>query len=288
MFHPFYSELHSEKHLNKLIAIMTKTLKTMAAVAGVSLLSTVASHAAVYSQNFDSFPNGTTNLGDGTSINSATPGNASVQGGQLRLTNDAIGSENGSFIIPAMPGASLGWTASFDITIIDAAGENQPADGASFNWGALTGSLSGNTQGAEHGWTNSDVQINYQVDTWMNGATDNGLRIATHLTGTENVLAAQQGSILNDGGAVTGTVILSWSPVNGASMSTSDLVTNVNFANVAVPGFTGNESFLWAFAARTGGADQTLLIDNLVITTVPEASTSLLAGLGLMMVRRRK
>ena len=74
-------------------------------------------------------------------------------------------------------------------------------------------------------------------------------------------------------------------------MSTSDLVTNVNFANVAVPGFTGNESFLWAFAARTGGADQTLLIDNLVITTVPEASTSLLAGLaglGLMMVRRRK
>jgi hypothetical protein len=62
-------------------------------------------------------------------------------------------------------------------------------------------------------------------------------------------------------------------------------------SNVAIPGFSGNDAFVFAFAARTGFADNTVLIDNLVITTVPEASSSMLAvlaGLGLMSVRRRR
>ncbi len=200
-----------------------------ALVGGLILACWSRVSAATYSQNFNAFANGTTSLGDGSVISSATPGNASVQAGQLRLTNDAIGSENGSYIIPALPGASLGWTATFDLTIIDAAGENPPADGVSFNWGALTGTLSTNSQGSEHGWNNADVHIAYEVDTWMNGGGDNGLRIASYPAGAEVLHASQPGNVLNDGTSVTGNVTVSWNPVNGASMTTTGFVSNVNF-----------------------------------------------------------
>jgi hypothetical protein len=290
---PIRLTVHFIQQLPKFIQpTMTSTLKTIVAVTGVSLLSTVAASAAVYSQNFDSFANGTTNLGDGSSINHSLGGtNASVQGGALRLTNDLITGENASFILPNVAGASLGWTMTFDVTIIDGDPGTPPADGVSLNWGALTGSLSTNSQGAEHGWNNGDVQLNYQVDTWQNGATDNGFRIASHLTGTEVIHAQQQGIVVNDNSTVTGSVTLSWDPVNGASMSTADFVTNVSFTNVAIPGFAGNEGYLFAFSTRTGFAEETLLIDNVVLTTVPEASSSLmaaLAGLGLLSIRRRK
>ena len=267
-------------------------------IAGAFLLSAVAAQAALpiiaYSQNFDSFPNNTNALGDGSSINQsgASPAfAASVQGGALRLTNDAFTGEQSSFILPNVPAAAGGWMLTFNITIIDADPGANPADGMSINYGALTGSLSGNAAGSEHGWTQTDSHIAYQIDTWENGNVDNGLRIANYATGSEVLVAAQQGIILNDNTTVNGAVTLSWDPVNGASMNTTGFVTNVNFVNVATPGFSGNPAHLFAFAARTGFAEETLLLDNVVLSVVPESSSSLLtvlAGLGLMSIRRRK
>ncbi|MFP6880957.1 MAG: hypothetical protein VCA34_08405, partial [Roseibacillus sp.] len=55
--------------------------------------------AAVYSNNFDGYADGTTNLGDGTAFNGAS---ASIQGGRLQLTIDNQGLGFASFTIPAL------------------------------------------------------------------------------------------------------------------------------------------------------------------------------------------
>lgn len=274
------------------------TLKFVTTAAGTALFFAGAANAAVYAQNFNGFADGTTNFADGSLV-ASNDGLASAQGGAFRIASDSISGQTSVYKVPGLTGASLGWTATFNITISDTLGENPPADGLSFSWGSIpfTNSLppvdgvSG--FGAEHGWQlgSAGDHISFEIDTWMNGGTDNGLRIASQVAGVHTHVAETPGIILNDGGSVSGLVTLSWSPTAGASMSTTGFVTNVNFTNVPVPGFTGSDTFVFAFASRTGNADETVLIDNLNITSVPEPSNTLLAGaagLGLMAMRRRR
>ena len=79
-------------------------------------------------------------------------------------------------------------------------------------------------------------------------------------------LAFTNGPILNDGSTVSGLVTISWDPVDGASFSTTGLLTNANFTNVATT-FTGDDNYLFGLSARVGGANQTVLIDNLIVVT---------------------
>ena len=101
-------------------------------------------------------------------------------------------------------------------------------------------------------------------------------------------------SILTDGTTVSGSARISWDPTHGASMTVTGTAANVSFTNVAIPGFAPDDSYIFAFGARTGGAHETVLIDNLNITVgeVPEPATLLLAtlafsGLGAYARRRR-
>ncbi|MEC9055504.1 MAG: hypothetical protein VX633_09370, partial [Verrucomicrobiota bacterium] len=75
---------------------------------------------------------------------------------------------------------------------------------------------------------------------------------------------------LDDGTTVSGEVTISWDPVNGASFTTTGLNTNADFSNVATGGFAGDDGFTFNISSRVGGANETLLIDNLVIDTDPQ------------------
>jgi len=248
---------------------MSFRLLRCAACAFLSLAASLP--AQVYTQNFDSFPNGATSVGGGTVIASRVAGGAAVQSGKLELTRDGVNDENGTFKIPGFAGASNGWTAEFDLTIIDAAGEGNPADGVSFNWGnfPLDASLSANAGGAEHGWTQTFNHLAFQVDTYNINGGDNGVRIAAYPSGGEFIHAQNVGNILLDGGNVTGHVIVSWNPVDGASMTTTGFLTNANFSGVNIPGLIASDSNVFAFAARTGGANESVRIDNFVLSATP-------------------
>ena len=275
------------------ISLVAATLVFTAANAFASQLQ--------YSQSF-TFPNGTTNLGDGTTIGS-TDGINSVQSNALRMTQDGVGNTASSFRIPAQPGSSLGWTATFDITMIDAAGGGQPADGFSFNYGALparTGSGLGNPAGdgsAENGWGGVE-HIAFEFDTWMVPDAEHGYNISSNVGGVQSTHpdhAFSNVNLISDGGSVSGSATLTWDPVNGASMTVSGLENGVVFSNVAVPGFVANDAYGFGFSARTGGATETLFIDNVQIFTnsasTPEPSTAILAvlgALGLGLTRRRR
>lgn len=250
--------------------------------------------AATYFQTF-TFPDGTSNFGDGSVIATSTnaadpqPTPATVQGNQLRLTLAGTAGGTNSFSVPALANSSLGWTASFNLTITDIAGGNPPADGLSFNYGsAALGTLGAAEEGM--GVAAAPENLSFEIDTWMNFDAEQGVNISgNHLGVDVGQLAFTNGPILNDGTTVTGLVTMSWSPTTGASFSTTGLLTNANFTNVATT-FTPSNNHTFIISGRVGGANQTVLIDNLSITTVPETSGVALlgaAGLGLLLRRRR-
>ncbi len=246
--------------------------------------------AATYFQTF-AFPDGTTNLGDGSVM--ATGGGTaapSVQGGQLRLTLAGSAGGSNSFSVPALANSALGWTASFNLTISDIAGGPPPADGLSFNYGsAVLGTIGAAEEGM--GVADAPENLSFEIDTWMNFDTEQGVNISgNHLGVDVGQLAFTNGPILNDGETVTGLVTMTWDPVNGASFLTTGLLTNANFNNIATT-FTPSDSHTFIISGRVGGANETVLIDNLSITTVPETSGVTLlgaAGMGLLLRRRRR
>ncbi len=238
------------------------------------------SPSGTYVQDFDGFPNGYAGilLDDGSEIRS-TDGIATVQSDQFRLTQDGIGGTRSSFRIPAVSGAALGWTATFDVTISDSVGSNAPADGFSFCWGAIPAFNPGqpdvvapDSHGqAEEGWGAVD-HISFEFDSWDDPAGEGGFNIAGNLGGVQQTpdFGFVPQVFLTDGATLSAAVTLSWDPVNGASMS-SDLAGDI-LTNVATPGFSGDDTYVFAFGGRTGGAHETVLIDNLMIQSSTASS----------------
>lgn len=238
----------------------------------------VTANAATFSQNF-TFPNGTTTFPDGSVL--TTVGVApSVQGNALELTNVTGFSTTNSYNIPAVANSALGFTVSFDITLTDAAGGNPPADGFSFNYGSFGSAANYGEEGP------LGSSISWIVDTWDNGLSDRGIR--SKINGVNDFVL--NFIPLAPDATVTTSINLSWNPANGMSLSIPALGGPV-FTNRPTPGFIPADTHLFGFGARTGNATELVLIDNIVITTVPEpqtvALTAGLAALGLLIRRRR-
>ena len=147
--------------------VPARTLTRTSFLVSLTIISSGIATAETYEQNFDAFPNGTTDLGDGTVIFGQA---ASVQNGRLQLTIDNQGLGFSSFTIPALQDSSRGWTATWDYELFDSVGGNPPADGFSFNYGDFA---LGEQGAAEEGWANgvngsaSIVQtaVSFEVDT---------------------------------------------------------------------------------------------------------------------------
>lgn len=276
----------------KLTSTMKPKQKYTALIGFSSGLLCSAATAASYFQNFDGFADGTTDLGDGSTISSNIDdaisgfpaGRASVQGGELRLTQDDVNSQRASFRIPAVANSSLGWTATFDFTLFDAAGGNPPADGFSFNYGEILPQTTLAAGPTGHGNAETGMGgtvIAFAIDTWRDGGQGFNIWGATDPNRID-------GNVLPSDVNVTGTATISWDPLT-TSFTTSGLTDNATFTDIPHT-FVGDDSYGFSFSARTGGANQEFRIDNLSIVTVPEPSGALLlgfTGFGLILRRRR-
>ncbi len=257
------------------------------------LLAGLASSASAanYTNDFNAFADGTTDLGDGTVFNGAS---ASIQGGRLQLTIDNQGLGFASFTIPAIANSSLGWSMTADIEMFDAVGGNPPADGFSFNYGDFLVGERGQAEDGMAGRPGVTTNISFEVDTWMNFDAEQGVNISGVQGGVDiqNALGAfNNGPILNDGQRVIGTMSASYDAGAGTvSFATTGLNTNADFVDIDLGGATGSDDWNFGFSARVGGANQDLFIDNLVITTIPEPSGLALLSLsafGFLLRRRR-
>lgn len=207
--------------------------------------------AATYEQDFEA-ADGTTadELGDGSLMTSNT-GTAQVLGGRLRLTADDTGSTNANFFTPSLGAdATQSWIASFDFELFDAEGGNPPADGFSFNHGAIDTMANGSEEGFGTG-------LSVEFDTWDNGTGENGHNIAVNnldVPGGFNPMVP-----LADGVTRHAEVIY------GNGRATLRVDGEFIFRGVTTPGYMPADDYIFAFAARTGGATEDVFIDNLVI-----------------------
>ena len=234
----------------------------------------ITSSAVRYEQDFDGFPNGTNGSGlfDGSDFHSSA-NKPSITNDELVLTLDGDFGTATSFRIPGITGSSSGWTATFDVILSDTPGDNLPADGFSFSYGAIPAFNPGQVDQAasdvngqaEEGWGILN-HISFEVDTWENNpaAPEAGFSIGANQDGADLVIASLAQLPLADGETIDTSVTLSWDPVEGASMSTA--LTGPIFTNALNLGFTGDDSYVFTFSARTGSATQTVTIDNLVIS----------------------
>ena len=225
-----------------------------------------------YLQDFEGYPNATTDLCDGSQLGSNN-GVASIQGGQLQLSADGAFSTQSSFRTPALGGSASSWTMTFDYTIIDSVGANLPADGFSVSYGAippLTNPAGTNTNDAhglgEEGWGADIPWLSIEVDTWDSEVGEAGVNVATNTTSHPD-LAFVPGLPMLDGETRTGTAIISWNGDAGTLNATiTGLANPVEIVDLEIPGFTADDSYIWAFSARTGDASETVLIDNISIS----------------------
>jgi hypothetical protein len=247
----------------------------------------------IYTQDFTA-ADGTAGggLGDGSDIR----GVGNIQSNALELSRDGAFYSLGAFVVPALSGSSNGWTATFDFMMSSSLA--RPADGFSFNYGDIGAGLGV----GEGGWDSGVDHVSFEIDTWANFSSDQGTGIGATVgadsygvngVDTAPPLASISSDPLPGFSTVSGTATMSWDPTNGASFITTGLATNANFTNIAIPGFSGNDSYGFALTARTGGATQTTTIDNLSIVTsaIPEPSSFGILGLaaaGLMFGHRRR
>ncbi|HUF60822.1 MAG TPA: LamG-like jellyroll fold domain-containing protein, partial [Verrucomicrobiales bacterium] len=212
---------------------------------------------ASYSQNFEGYADGITDLGDGSSIATTVAGAAGIQAGALRLTDDAIGSTLSDYRIPAPIGSTGGFHAAFDYNLFDSEGGNPPADGFSFNYGPITGAA---PAGSEEGYGEG---LSVEFDTWDNtGAGENGHNVAVNNVDVPGGFNATVPIVDGAWHAVS----IEWRPAAGGGTITVRVDGTPLFEDLPTPGFTPQPEYIFAFSARTGGATETLLLDNLVVT----------------------
>ena len=229
----------------------------------VDNLEILAPPPSVYEQDFNGFADGTTELGDGSTLESTPADVNSVQGEALRITDDATESTAAAYFIPGLGAQQTeSFSADFIFSLFDEDGGNPAADGFSFNFGAIAPGASGSEEGFGTG-------LSVEFDTWDNGGGgENGFNVAV-----DNVDVADGFNPLVP--PVDGEfhrVRIEYSFIDEEGLITLLLDGNPIFEDLPVPGFEPSADFNYAFAARTGGATETLLIDDLVISAPAAAA----------------
>lgn len=230
------------------------------------LLAAAPAMGGSYVQNFNAFANGTTSLGGGTYLNS-TPFNAaaaSVQGGALVLSNDAV---TGTYTIFRLPELDAGLeAATFSLTFDLALTSGNPADGFSVSFGSVP--LTDTAGPGEEGYQLPGGLV-VSFDTYLNaGETSRTIDVRVDGVTVASMPEASFGNFPLDGSPRA--VLIRW---DAAGLDVSYGATAI-CTNLAVPMLAPVAGDRFVFSTRTGGLAQTTVIDNLNVTTTTEAPIS--------------
>ncbi|MGI8605467.1 MAG: CotH kinase family protein, partial [Verrucomicrobiales bacterium] len=236
--------------------------------------------AGTYTQSFE-FGDGTTNLGDGSVINSnnGTAANfiGRVHGGRLRMSAPPVQSTASAFRLPDLdPNKEIReLTMDFDLTLNNTAGA-RPADGLAMTFGAIPSapaSLIGSPNLGEEGFTaNNSLAVLF--DTYDNGGLEApSIDAKAHgaiLRAVYQPSWIPAGSVNPAGGQFPfdGTarhITIHWDSVNGIDVTYNGVAI---MTDVPTGGFIPAAGNVAVFTARTGGAFEDVLLDNLVVSTV--------------------
>ena len=109
--------------------------------------------------------------------------------------------------------------------------------------------------------------ISFEIDTWRNGDSEQGVNISgIHNGNDQDQYAFTNGSFLmmakefQEKWKLAGTL-------NQVPLLKHGLVTNANFNNIEIANFEPSDDHTFIISARVGGANQDLFIDNISVTT---------------------
>lgn len=221
--------------------------------------------AGTYTQSY-TFPNGTTDLGDGSSIRSNN-NVASVQNNRLRLTQNGVGNSLASYRLPVLdPGREIeSFSMEFDLTLFETPGGNPPADGFSINFGAIPPVTADPTGSGEEGWTVANGLV-IAFDTWDNGGEPPAIEVKANGLPVRSVTLASidpQGNFLNFFDNESRKFIIQWDS-SGIDITYGNRQVMVD---QPTPGFIPKIGDYFAFSGRTGGATEDVFFDNMNVRT---------------------
>ena len=206
--------------------------------------------AGTYGPQAFSFPNGTTNLGDGSTI-ASSDNVAAVVNNALRLTANGVGGSSASFKLPNLDSDKS--VQSFDVTFkLRLFASGTPADGFSLNFG----NLPADNGGGESGFAMAGGIV-IAWDTYNNTNDAPSIEVFANGISVGNIPR----TFLFDG--VYRSVTVHWDEngldvIYGGEAICTDLPT---------PGFTPAAGNRFGFSARTGGATEDVNLDDLLVTT---------------------
>jgi len=244
----------------------------------------VSVQAGSYSQDFNAAAHDSRDLGDDSVIRHSGEDITRVYDTgtykALLMTQESLGGTVGQYILPDLDagGSVVSFTATYQMMIKKLSGT--AADGYSFNFGAIPSAVGGGEDGMYDSGAGPMLSVGW--DTFTDTGIDifvNGVSVAHSATAPTIFSEDNIGNFEN----VTITYADDLLDVSYAG--------SLIFDDVDVSGFTASAGDQFAFAARTGGADENLWIDNLNVTTVPEPATAGLLGIsGLILfgIRRLK
>jgi hypothetical protein len=157
-----------------------------------------SAHAGNYSQNFEAFPTGTTNLADGSAITASLPTNIGVFGTNryLQLSTNSGANGRAAFLLPDLDsGTPVGAFSATWTQLVQGHFENASGgEGFSFNFGQLAGlTLSGAGYNQEDGF---GTGLSVGVRTLSTGSPGFYLRVNGAVIATvTNVPLTQWGSL---------------------------------------------------------------------------------------------
>ncbi|MFN0129403.1 MAG: lectin-like domain-containing protein, partial [Verrucomicrobiales bacterium] len=206
-----------------------------------------------------------TNLGDGTvmaSSNNGSDGNpaAVVLANALRLTQSGTGNTLSSFKLPDLDsGRSVqSWDVSLKVRMTAA---GPPADGWSLNLGPIPAG----TGTGEGGFVMSQG-LTIAFDTYDNGSDAPSIEVFANGISVGNF--PQPFSF----DTTFRPLVIHWDSAGLDLTYTVSGTPVVVCTNLPTPGYVPAAGHTCAFSARTGGATQDTMIDDLLVSTVPLSS----------------
>lgn len=187
-----------------------------------------------------------------TGPGAATLRGSAVWSGQAVMLTDAINGQGGVAVLDGFTSTALGgFSARFSLALGPTTSSGTPGDGVSF----AVGDLGTGTWGELGPGTAQSLAVGF--DTYNNGGNgDIGIHVwigATHI--------ASQATNPYTGGASV-PVQISYDPATGLTVRYNNTLI---FTQLALPGFSLPAGGRFGFGARTGGANERAIVDDIVI-----------------------
>lgn len=221
--------------------------------------------AGQYGETFSSFADGATNLSPAGQLFSNNPGAAGIRDAnrkELQLSENNVGGTSSAFRLPDLdPGNGVAaFSAKWNVSIT---GEDPLADGFSFNFGALgdlgAATLTSVTIPQEAGY---GIGLSVGVTTFDGNTPGYYVRVNGQMVPGGYV--AKPAADWGDLSSQRHHFEVDWHYFNGLTLKVNGQVI---FTGLPTVGFVPDIGDRFVFAARTGGYDQQLRLDNLVILT---------------------